>query len=220
MWTKSDYENFEKGLNALLESAKDIGDDELVIMLVDYLDGHCAIERDYATEDFRHCLAAKGRDAIGKHVLSWAEECISGIRWPAAYTYVVTGKLAVDYQQNTTVVVVVVDREEKVLGHRVIHWADFSQIEDDKECGTSFYRAIDDGAIELGARSIFRFHCDGQLTKSVSVFHDPEQGFTLFDERGYGSSEKEIPPSTANASQCVDDGQEIDEDFMQMLEDL
>jgi hypothetical protein len=185
MWNKAKYETFQTGLKAILGGTKNTGDDQLVRTLVDYLERQCGpIDRRWATEDVREHLA-QNRDTIADRVIEWAEELASGIRWPVAYAYTVTGKLA-DYCENTTVIVVVVDRDGKVLGHDVVHWSDFSGIRDEKECYTALNRAIDDCAIRLGARCIFDFDCAGKLTKSVSVAHHPEQGASLFNERYYG----------------------------------
>ena len=130
-------------------------------------------------------LAAHGQDAIGEYVMEWAEESANNIRWPVAYAYIVTGKLPGEYRQNTTVVIVVEDREGKVVGHRVLDWCDYAHVQDDDQCYRAFNLAIDDAAIALGAQSIFDFHCTSQLHKSVSVAHDPEQGAAIFDEREY-----------------------------------
>jgi len=100
-------------------------------------------------------------------------------------------------------------------------WSEFSHIEDDKECYTAFNRAIDDCALSLGARSIFDFHCDAQLTKSVSVFHSPEQGPTLFQERSYRhASENAASNGDAATPAPLADEQMGDEDFIKGLDDL
>lgn len=184
----TDYEAFERGLTALMDGDKDVDDDRLCERLVDYLAaqpwGAC-IDRDYASEDFKRTLGSCGRDAIVERVLDWAEELANAIRWPVAYTYIVTGKLPGEYRENTTALVVVVDRDDKVVGHRVVHWGDYTHIENDAERYRAFNWAIDQCAIDLGARSIFDFHCDGLLNRIVAVAHDPEQGPTIFHEREY-----------------------------------
>lgn len=100
----TDYEAFERGLTALMDGDKDVDDDRLCERLVDYLAaqpwGAC-IDRDYASEDFKRTLGSCGRDAIVERVLDWAEELANAIRWPVAYTYIVTGKLPGEYRENT-----------------------------------------------------------------------------------------------------------------------
>ncbi len=188
----ADYQAFEAGLTVLLDSATglDIGDDRLCELLVDYLDEQmqrwrAGIDRDYASRAFHEHLQNKGRGSIAECVLEWAEGCANDIRWPLAFVYFATGKLPGEYRENTTVVVVVEDRKGKIVGHQVIHWCDYAHIEDNAERYGAFNRAIDKCAIDLGARSIFDFHCAARLHKSVSVAHDLEQGWTIFSEREY-----------------------------------
>jgi hypothetical protein len=228
MWTKADYRAFQNGLNAILGDAKNATDDELVEKVVNYLDEEmrkCAgpLERDYAAESFRRQITDSGRETLGNYVMEWAEECASDIRWPVAYTYIVTGKLANDYRENTTATVVVEDREGKVLGHRVIHWSDYAHIEDDEKWYGAFEMALYECALELGARSIFQFYCNGRLNRSVSVYYTPEPGASLFHERVYrdANDDDATGPSAATEEQVPDvDFGVGDEEFMKGLDDL
>jgi hypothetical protein len=225
MWNKQNFAEFQAALKTFLGEAKGVSDDELIEKLVNFVDQHCGpIEREYAASDFRDHLVAD-RDSIAGCVTEWAEELQAGIRWPVAYTYIVTGKLSIDYCQNTTVVVVAVDRDDNVLGQNVVHWSDFAHIEADKERYIAFHEAIDDCAISLGARSIFAFHCAARLTKSVSVAHHPEQGATLFHERSYRSlqdavAETDQPLADKPLDAVSSDKHEPDNEFIKQLENL
>jgi hypothetical protein len=191
MKTLADYQAFQAGLTVLMDSANGVlvTHHQLAQVLVDYLAeqpwGHC-LNREYALQDFRLHLAAHGQGAIAQHVMEWADECANGIRWPVAFTYIVTGKLPGSYRENTTVVIVVEDHKGKIVRHQVLNWCDYSHVEDDADCYRAFNEAIDKAAVDMGARSIFDFHChDARPTKSVSVAHDPEQGASIFNEREY-----------------------------------
>ena len=85
MKNAADYQAFQAGLTALLDGAKDIGDDQLCEMLVDYLDARiqlrrAGINRDYASRAFHEHLQNKGRSSIAEYVMEWAEECANDIR--------------------------------------------------------------------------------------------------------------------------------------------
>ena len=177
------YKAFETGLKTLLGTASDqgVGDDQLCEALVDYLDERVqsfgsVAARDWALRDFRKHLSDGGRDTIADLVIEWAEEMADDIRWPVAYVYTVTGKLPGGYRDNTTIVMVVEDRQHKIVGYRVFHWEDYATLGDEQQCHFPLYYALDECAVSLGARSVFTFTLDGQPCDSKSIYHDPEQG--------------------------------------------
>jgi len=84
------------------------------------------------------------------------------------------------------VTVVAVEEGGKIVGQEVIHWANFAHIEDDSQSYTSFNRAIMDAAIRLGARSLYKFHCEGKPASRVAIAYGPRRDdFTLYHEWSY-----------------------------------
>jgi hypothetical protein len=176
MRNTTDYQAFQTKLAAILDAAKDIDDDQLCEQMVNYLDEQMqpwgGINRDYASRTFQRCLQHHGRDTIADCVLEWAEEVANGIRWPVAFTYIVTGKLPGEYRENTTVVIVVEDRQGKVVGHQVINWCDYAHVENDTECYTALNKAIDNAAVDLPRARI-------QVTSSANAVSGRQSGTAL-----------------------------------------
>ena len=100
----TDYEAFERGLTALMDGDKDVDDDRLCERLVDYLAAQPWGGVLIATTPRRtssELSGAAGGTPSWSAVLDWAEELANAIRWPVAYTYIVTGKLPGEYRENT-----------------------------------------------------------------------------------------------------------------------
>lgn len=187
--TWRDYEYFEAGLDNILDNAAAMPDERLVPMLVNYLDAQLggAADCDHATMDFERCLRDKGREAIGAYVMEWVEEIVSGIRWPVAFVHTVTGELPFCKRQNTTITVAVEDHHGHVVGHEVLHWANYCQFDDDV-CYDMLGEAEQEAAFKHGARSIFRFD-NGVLASSMSVAYG-EQGPNTFCQRHFNQKEE------------------------------
>ena len=171
---------------------------------------------EYAQKALQRALEG-GR--LVERCMDWWDEVASGIRWPVAICYVVTGKLPGGYVRHTVAAMSVYDRDGKPVAHGAVEWAGFASTElTDKESYGGFNRAISEKAAELGARSMFEFAGEC-LRKSVSIAHDPEQGPMWFDDRRYGERKRDegdensleddggqLPEKRAVAGSVSDDG--------------
>lgn len=187
-WSETSYEEYRSQFVEFLGQMRDSSPEVISELLTDYLEKQVrpygrSINRDYALRDFTR-LAGASHYALAKHAATWVEECVTDIRWPVAFSHESTVKLPHRCNENTVFTIVVADRDGGVLGTKVVHWAEFAEIDDDNRCYRSLHATIRDVAYEMGARSLFCFNCNGTLRASVAMWHSP-QGAIFGDERSY-----------------------------------
>jgi hypothetical protein len=135
--------------------------------------------------------SAQEAGRLAKACMDWWDELLFDIRYPVACCHIVTGTLPGDCLSNTVAAISVYGRDGKPLAHDVVEWADFASTDlTDEESYGGFNKAIREATVRLGARSLFKF-CDGDLSSSISIAHDPEQGPCWFHERSYRRRESD-----------------------------
>ena len=122
--------------------------------------------------------------------MDWWDELLFDIRYPVACCHIVTGTLPGDILSNTAAAISVYDRDGNPVAHEIIEWADCAKEETDNDCHAKFVTVIDEAAARLGARSLFKFR-NGELSSSVSIAHDTEQGPCWFHGKSYRRGESD-----------------------------